>query len=273
MKKMHKIACFALVVSGVAFFAAPHSYAQGEGCGFNTAGDYVCEGGNLATPGDPGAPNIPGYDGPGSGDVSIPPVPPYTPGDLDPGDYTPTEPEFEMPPTWPYPDVVAGCRPPTDLPTEPGECGDPSSGWTEEQCRQAAQIAETDNAGPSYCARGVANVLEGMGFGSVGRGVNGDQMGGALTSAGWQQQDCPPESAPNGAVLNYGNSGGTSGGGAQYGHTEIKCTIGGQTVYISDAVRTNWGGTVPGNYQGAWTTGGGGGGGAAAPATTGGGPI
>lgn len=151
------------------------------------------------------------------------------------------------------PDSSSDPSPNVPTPSTGGACGSPTSGWTEEQCREAARIAETDNAPLKYCARGTANILEGMGLGSVGRGVNGDGMGGALGGAGWANQNCPPDQAPNGAVLTYGNSGATTGsGGARYGHAEIKCTIDGTTVYISDAVRYNPGGSVPQNYEGAW---------------------
>lgn len=177
--------------------------------------------------------------------------------------------------------VTGGGTPTTPGGTPPsggGSCtpGQPNnSGWTEEQCRQAARIAETDDAETYYCSRGTANILAAMGVDAprAGTGVNGNDWYGELSGRdNWDMvsgSDCQPEGGsrpalaehaqglPNGSVMTYDDRGATTGSsGARYGHVEIKCTIDGQTVYISDQVRYSPGGSVPDRYTGSFTTGG-----------------
>jgi hypothetical protein len=109
MKKIIIIAYFVFCFS-VLFIdgQSAHAQATGGGCGFNTAGDYLCEGGTLSAPPNPGTPNIPAYGGPASQDVDLPPPAAYTPGDLIPGTvmpYIPIIPIFDLPPTIPLPGV------------------------------------------------------------------------------------------------------------------------------------------------------------------------
>lgn len=126
----------------------------------------------------------------------------------------------------------------------------------------ALRIAQTDNAGNGYCAKGVGNILESMGLRNGvdfqrGNGHDWDTM---LEEKGWVRLNVSPEDAPNGAILVYDSdiqagkvNRGTGGG--SYGHAEIKIeTNDGRTFYVSDAARANAGGTVADNYKGAYIT-------------------
>lgn len=121
-----KIALFAsvLAISGGSGPASATSMLSGSsGCGFNTAGDYLCEGDSLALPPNPGQIRIPGYSGTGSSSIDIPPTPDYTPGDLNPGTvrpYVPITPIFELPPGITMPGMpvvpIIHCRTEPDTP-------------------------------------------------------------------------------------------------------------------------------------------------------------
>lgn len=113
MKKITIIAVFLCAFSLLSLSVRPANATAGggpaTGCGFNTAGDYVCVGsGNLRLPPNPGMPNIPGYGGPQNNNMQIPSRPPYTPGDLSPGliiPYIPVIPIFTFPIRVPIPGV------------------------------------------------------------------------------------------------------------------------------------------------------------------------
>lgn len=147
--------------------------------------------------------------------------------------------------------------------TAPSEVTD-SSCWDLSKSQQAINISQTDNAGGGYCAKGVANIMLAMGF-SVTRG-NAHDWDDTLPSNGWTLLNMPPEQCPPGSILWFdsdvraGNplstySSGKVTGGAKYGHVEIVTTTSdGQRLYVSDKARSNWGGTVPHNYGGCYTS-------------------
>ncbi|PCI57299.1 MAG: hypothetical protein COB36_03275 [Alphaproteobacteria bacterium] len=121
-------------------------------------------------------------------------------------------------------------------------------------CSQFLQTAASDNAYGGYCAKGVANILEASGLGYT-RG-NAHTWDETLPENGWQMlEGVTPENAPPGAVLVYDRDTNYQGkgGGAQYGHVEIVAVdANGDRKYVSDAARSNWGGTVPGNFVGVY---------------------
>ncbi len=114
--------------------------------------------------------------------------------------------------------------------------------------------ARTDNAGGGYCAKGVANILESAGLDCT-RG-NAHTWDETLPQNGWEKlEGITPENAPPGAVIVYDRDANFSGqgGGAEYGHVEIVAMgADGQRQYVSDAARSNWGGTVPDNFVGVY---------------------
>jgi GH24 family phage-related lysozyme (muramidase) len=129
MIKKARIALFYMALCAVALTgAARFSWAQaGAGCGFNSAGDYTCEGSGKKLPGNPGSPTIPGYGGKNAQDIQNPGKPPYTPGDLNPGltlPYVPFVPVIPLPISLPIPPVpvipVITCNLP-DTVTIPGQ--------------------------------------------------------------------------------------------------------------------------------------------------------
>lgn len=159
--------------------------------------------------------------------------------------------------------------PPAAPTTPPGTVPAPtsvtdSSCWTQSHSEQAFQIARTDNAGGGYCAKGVANIMLNLGF-SVTRG-NAHDWDNTLPSNGWTLLNMPPEQCPPGSILWFDSdvragkplstySSGKVTGGAKYGHVEIVTTTSdGQRLYVSDKARSNWGGTVPHNYGGCYTS-------------------
>ena len=103
-----------------------------------------------------------------------------------------------------------------------------------------------------------------LGF-SVTRG-NAHDWDNSLPSNGWTLLNMPPEQCPPGSILWFDSdvragkplstySSGKVTGGAKYGHVEIVTTTAdGQRLYVSDKARSNWGGTVPHNYGGCYTS-------------------
>lgn len=117
---------------------------------------------------------------------------------------------------------------------------------------KALKIAATDNAGGGYCAKGTANILEKMGYDiERGHAYKWDEM---LPKNGWVKLDgVRPEDAPEGAVLVFDkNAHGGRTGGANYGHVEVVAEKDGERTFVSDKARSNWGGTVPQNFEGAY---------------------
>lgn len=116
------------------------------------------------------------------------------------------------------------------------------------------QTARTDNAYGGYCAKGVANILEAAGL-DCSRG-NAHTWDETLPQNGWEKlEGVTPENAPPGAVIVYDRDANYSGkgGGAEYGHVEIVAMgADGERQYVSDAARSNWGGTVPDNFVGVY---------------------
>lgn len=122
-------------------------------------------------------------------------------------------------------------------------------------CSQFLQTAASDNAHGGYCARGVANILEDIGFEHIW--ANAHSWEESLPQQGWQLlEGITPENAPPGAVLVYDHNESNysgKGGGAEFGHVEIVAVdANGDRKYVSDAARNNWGGTVPGNFVGVY---------------------
>ncbi len=119
------------------------------------------------------------------------------------------------------------------------------------------RIAASDNAGVGKCAKGVANIAEGLGW-DVQRGhaTNWDKT---LPQNGWVKLNgVNSQNAPEGAVLVYnsdielGKRARNSGGGI-YGHVEFVAEgNNGQRLFVSDKARNNAGGSVPNNFAGAY---------------------
>lgn len=118
---------------------------------------------------------------------------------------------------------------------------------------RAVDYSRVDNAGGGYCAQGVANILKDQGIPCErGHAYTWDQR---LERQGWQRlEGASPETAPEGSVLYYDRTTSAGvGGGAQYGHVEVVATNDdGDRSFVSDKARSNWGGTVPQNYGGAY---------------------
>lgn len=134
--------------------------------------------------------------------------------------------------------------------------GGGGEGWGQSRSDQAQQIARSDDARSGYCAKGVANILSRMGYPVTrGHARDWDQT---LPRNGWTRANCNasnPSTCPPGTVLQFepDNPPSDRSGGARYGHVEIVVrTSGGQTLYCSDACRSNFGGTVPRNRPTAW---------------------
>jgi hypothetical protein len=117
----------------------------------------------------------------------------------------------------------------------------------------ALRVARNDNAGGGFCARGTHNILTTMGYVSPRGDAHtwDEQLKG---NSHWVRlSGVTPQSAPEGAVLFYDRtSANAKGGGAKYGHVEVVVDDGGQRRYVSDAARSNFGGTVPQNFEGAY---------------------
>lgn len=132
-----------------------------------------------------------------------------------------------------------------------------ASGWTQERSNQAIQISNSDDAGSGYCAKGVANILEQMGY-PVTRG-NATDWKSTLPANGWTRMNgVTPDTAPVGTVCFFDNDASVGKpnrgtGGGSFGHVEIVATHpDGRRTYISDSARNNWGGTVPDNFGGCY---------------------
>jgi hypothetical protein len=120
---------------------------------------------------------------------------------------------------------------------------------------QIVDKSRRDNAGPGYCAKGVANILQAA-------GIPWDRMPSAYQLRPQLENSdefiplgrIDPASAPPGAVLLFDKAGdGREGGGNRHGHIEIVGYDGsGNRRYVSDAARNNYGGTVPDKYIGAY---------------------
>ncbi len=120
---------------------------------------------------------------------------------------------------------------------------------------QILKVSRTDNAYGGYCAKGVANILENLGL-DVTRG-NAHTWIDTLPKNGWVKlEGVDPTIAPIGSVLIYDrntNHSLQSGGGRKYGHVEqVAENENGDIRYVSDKARSNWGGTVPGNFAGVY---------------------
>lgn len=131
-----------------------------------------------------------------------------------------------------------------------------SSDWGNANSAIARCISERDNAGEYFCAQGVANVLLEMGY-PITRGNASDWDDGRMEANGWTKINCQPAQCPPGAVLHFDNSAGrvcgvTGGRGRDCGHVEIVTESNGTRSYVSDKARTNFGGSVPDNYTGAY---------------------
>ncbi|PZP55201.1 MAG: hypothetical protein DI586_07615 [Micavibrio aeruginosavorus] len=119
------------------------------------------------------------------------------------------------------------------------------------------RIAASDNAGAGNCAKGVANIAEGLGW-DVQRG-HATEWDKTLPRNGWVKlQGANAHNAPEGAVLVYnsdielGKKARNSGGGV-YGHVEFVAEgANGQKLFVSDKARNNAGGSVPNNFAGAY---------------------
>lgn len=120
-------------------------------------------------------------------------------------------------------------------------------------------ILRKNYANKYQCAKGVRLILEDIGL-PLNRceGVNGqDYHGNMSCSNGWQNRaDLTPDTAPPGCLISYnsrisvGRPVTKPGSGHVYGHVEIVATnAAGKRFYVSDKPRTNWGGSVPENWN------------------------
>ena len=113
-------------------------------------------------------------------------------------------------------------------------------------------ISEGDDAYGGYCAKGVANILEGLGVSCTRNHAH--TWKDTLPKNGWELIHVRPEDAPVGSVIVYDRSPGSkgAGGGKEFGHVEIVAEKDGERRYVSDKARKNWGGTVPQNLVGVY---------------------
>jgi len=121
---------------------------------------------------------------------------------------------------------------------------------------EAISVSKSDGIGAGWCGRGVLHVLRTVGLGDGLVGGNGHDWEEILEEAGWEPISCvSPEDAPFGSVLVFQsdynllgrNKRGTPGG--RWGHVEfVAADEDGKRWYVSDAPRTNFGGTVPDNF-------------------------
>jgi hypothetical protein len=127
---------------------------------------------------------------------------------------------------------------------------------------QVARMASSDGIGGGWCGKATLSLLQRIGYGAGILGADGHDWEDSLWDAGWRPVFCRhPKNAPYGSVLVYWsdwklegvNTRGTKGG--RFGHVEIVGwdPKGAQRVYVSDAPRSNYGGTVKDNFTGrAW---------------------
>lgn len=130
----------------------------------------------------------------------------------------------------------------------------PTGGWGVEKSDQAIAISQSDDAEGAQCAKGVANIMLEMGY-PVTRG-DAYTWGTTLPANGWEcLPGVTPENAPAGAILFFNNDAGAGKSprgtpGGNFGHVEIVTVdSGGRRYYTSDKARSNWGGTVPDNFE------------------------
>lgn len=174
-------------------------------------------------------------------------------------DWRDVKPSDDIDPSAPA-QFAAGIKPVKNPAAVAGSGSSPSAqGWGIEKSQRAQRIAETDNAGPGYCAKGVANILEGLGY-PVSRG-NAHDWDTNLPAKGWTKVECSPQTCPPGTVLQYESNvqlgkWPRSTGGQRWGHVEIVTETSNGRRYCSDACRNNFGGTVRENFAGAWVYGG-----------------
>jgi surface antigen len=124
---------------------------------------------------------------------------------------------------------------------------------------RALYLSRRDNARAGYCAKGVANILIDQGY-PVQRANAKYWDENLQNDPRWVRLDgVSPEDAPEGAVLCFdsdpelGKRLRRNGGGSKYGHVEVVAkNSDGENIYISDAARTKFGGSVPENYVGAY---------------------
>lgn len=123
--------------------------------------------------------------------------------------------------------------------------------------RRALAEARSDDARVGYCAKGTANILEDQGY-RVARGDAHD-WDRTLPQNGWVKlSGVNARNAPEGAVLVYDSDvhqgqRARNDGGGRFGHAEVVCyDAQGNRKYVSDAARSNPGGTVPDNFVGAY---------------------
>ena len=129
----------------------------------------------------------------------------------------------------------------------------------QELCREFLSRSRWARGG--YCGIGVYNILDaiGMADGLPTSGRHGFAYAEHLPEAGWVKlEGVTPENAPPGAVLVYdkrprSQQNGDGGGGDEFGHVEIVAVeTDGTRQYVSDKARTNFGGTVPDRFVGAY---------------------
>lgn len=121
----------------------------------------------------------------------------------------------------------------------------------------ALRVAASDDAGGGYCARGVKNILRAMGLPTFnGNANNFDEQAARLGYV--RLPGVNPNNAPEGALLFFDNDrsvgkNNRGTGGGSFGHVEMVAKDGnGQTWFVSDKARHNWGGSVPDNFGGAY---------------------
>ncbi len=127
--------------------------------------------------------------------------------------------------------------------------------------RRALDLACRDDARGGYCGRGVHNILTSQGYRVPS--ADGHNWDRTLPQNGWVKlEGVNARNAPEGAVLVYDSdvqrgraprNGRNGQGGDEFGHVEVVCyDAQGNRKYVSDAARSNFGGTVPNNFVGAY---------------------
>jgi hypothetical protein len=127
---------------------------------------------------------------------------------------------------------------------------------------RALSTSRSDDATSNECARGVGNVLEAQGINVTNLRAHATDWDENLRArSDFTFVPCrfsDLRNIPDGAIIVYNNNAEAgrgvlnNGRGAQYGHVEIKSTVGGQPVFISDTARQNPGGSVRENFVGGY---------------------
>jgi hypothetical protein len=127
---------------------------------------------------------------------------------------------------------------------------------------RALQTSRTDDASSNECARGVGNVLAAQGIDVTNLRAHAMDWDENLRArSDFTFVPCrisDVRNIPDGAILVYNNNAEAgrgalnNGRGAQYGHVEIKTTVGGSATFISDTARQNPGGSVRENFIGGY---------------------